>query len=330
MDEAVPVATATGVRVLDARHLHLDRHGPVDAPRPPVLLVPPPAAPASCYHLRPGLSLRDHLVTRGHPVHALDHGPITRADRDLGFTRLVDEVLPTAIRTAADDLGRPVVPLGWSIAGTLTLFALAAHPDLPVAGAVTIGAPFDYGEVPHLRPLQLVGRITGGRVGATAGRLAGILPAPVVQATYRGMAAGRELTRPVWRLRQRLAGNADRLAHADAIERFTREMPAYPGAFFVRLWADLMVRNEVADGRLRIGDRIVDLADLPAVPVLAIGGLDDTITPLGSASHLTDLLPHVRFETAPGSHLGLLTGTTAPDTTWRHLGGFLDDVDAGR
>lgn len=318
--------SAEGVRILDDRHLHLARHGPVDAPKVPVLLVPPPAAPASCYHLRPGLSLRDHLVERGHAVHTLDHGPISRSDRDLGFTRLVDEVLPTAVRAASDDVGRPVVLLGWSIAGTVGLFTLAAHPDLPVAGVVAIGAPFDYSEVPHLRPLQLVGRLTGGQVGATAGRLAGILPAPLVQATYRGMAAGRELTRPVWRLRQRLAGNTDRLAHADAIEQFTREMPAYPGAFFVRLWADLMVRNRVADGRLRIGDRIVDLGDLPDVPLLAIGSPEDTITPLASAAHLTDLVPRVRLETAPGSHLGLLTGTSAPATTWRHVDAFLDEV----
>ena len=159
MPETAPV-TAAGTRVRDDRHLHLDRHGPVDAPRVPVLLVPPPAAPVSCYHLRPGLSLRDHLVERGHPVHVLDHGPISRRDRDLGFTRLVDEVLPTAVRAASNDLDRPVVPLGWSIAGTLTLFTLAAHPHLPVAGAVAIGAPFDYGEVPHLWPLQLVGRLT--------------------------------------------------------------------------------------------------------------------------------------------------------------------------
>lgn len=313
-------------RVVDRRHLHLDRHGRPDAPRVPVVLVPPPAAPSSCYHLRPGLSVRDHLVERGHVVHALDYGRITRDDRDLGFTRLVDEVLPDAIRAAARDADRPVAVLGWSIAGTLTLFTLAAHPDLPVTGAVVLGAPFDYTHVPQLRPLQLAGRITGGRVGATAGRLAGILPAPLVQATYRGSAITRELTRPVWRLRQRLAGNHDRLAHADAIEQFTREMPAYPGAFFVRLWADLMVRNEVVDGRLRIGARLVSLDDLPDVPVLAFGSHDDAITPFGSAAHLADLVDRVELATVPGSHLGLLTGTSAPDTTWPRVDRFLDGL----
>ena len=319
---------SAGVRGLDQRHLLLDRHGPADATGVPVLLVPPPAAPASCYHLREGLSLRDHLVAAGHVVHTLDFGPITRDDRDLGFTRLVDTVLPGAVRAAARDAGRDVVVLGWSIAGTLVMFTLAAHPDLPVTGAVLVGAPFDYTRVPYLWPLQWAGKVTGGRVGATAGHLAGILPAPLVQATYRASAAGRELTRPVWRLRQHLAGNHDRLAHADAIDRFTRAMPAYPGRFFARLWGDLMVRNEVADGRLRIGDRIVDLADLPDVPVLAVASDQDAITPLASAAHLTDLVDGVQLATAPGSHLCLLTGTTAPTTTWAHVDGFLTDLHA--
>lgn len=319
--------TAT-VRILDQRHLHLDRHGPLDAPGVPALLVPPPAAPSSCYHLREGLSLRDHLVEAGHVVHVLDFGPITREDRDLGFTRLVDTILPTAVRAAARDTHRDVVVLGWSIAGTLAVFTLAAHPDLPVVGAVVVGAPFDYARAPYLWPLQWVGRVTGGRVGATVGHLAGILPAPLVQATYRASAPGRELTRPVWRLRQHLAGNQDRLAHADAIDRFTRAMPAYPGRFFARLWSDLMVSNEVADGRLRIGDRTVDLADLPDVPMLAVASDEDVITPLASAAHLADLVDDVQVATAPGSHLGLLTGTTAPATTWTHVDGFLADLDA--
>jgi polyhydroxyalkanoate synthase subunit PhaC len=35
----------------------------------------------------------------------------------------------------------------------------------------------------------------------------------------------------------------------------------------------------------------------------------------------------VRFETAPGGHLGVLTGRRARTTTWTHLDAFLDDLD---
>ena len=55
--------------------------------------------------------------------------------------------------------------------------------------------------------------------------------------------------------------------------------------------------------------------------------------PPGSAFHVADLLtssPQVRCETAPGGHLGVLTGRTARDTTWRLVQDFMTDVDIER
>jgi hypothetical protein len=37
--------------------------------------------------------------------------------------------------------------------------------------------------------------------------------------------------------------------------------------------------------------------------------------------------PHVRLETAPGGHLGVLSGRKASSTTWRYLDEFLRDID---
>ena len=37
-------------------------------PRAPVLLVPPLAAPATCFDLRRGCSLAEHLLSLGYPV----------------------------------------------------------------------------------------------------------------------------------------------------------------------------------------------------------------------------------------------------------------------
>jgi hypothetical protein len=48
---------------------------------------------------------------------------------------------------------------------------------------------------------------------------------------------------------------------------------------------------------------------------------------------VADLLtapPEVRVETAKGGHLGVLTGRSARDQTWRHLDNFLRDHDARR
>src|ERR687893_374127 len=51
----------------------------------PVLLVPPLAAPASCFDLRRGCSLAEHLLTAGRPTYLLEYGEIEFADRGLGL-----------------------------------------------------------------------------------------------------------------------------------------------------------------------------------------------------------------------------------------------------
>ena len=62
------------------------------------------------------------------------------------------------------------------------------------------------------------------------------------------------------------------------------------------------------------------------VPVLSVAGRGDGIAPIAACHHLESLLPHARVElaTAPGGHLGVLTGRAAAGTTWQMLDAFLD------
>src|SRR3954466_2367658 len=80
----------------------------------PVLLVPPLAAPASCFDLRRGCSLAEHLIALGYPTYLVDYGPISFSDRALGLEHWVEDVLPQAIRAVSEDAGGvPVQPVGW-------------------------------------------------------------------------------------------------------------------------------------------------------------------------------------------------------------------------
>jgi polyhydroxyalkanoate synthase subunit PhaC len=67
--------------------------------------------------------------------------------------------------------------------------------------------------------------------------------------------------------------------------------------------------------------------------VLAIGGKSDMLAPVKAVHHAGTLLPNspdVRLETAPGGHLGVLTGRSAIRSTWIFLDEFLPDYDIGR
>jgi polyhydroxyalkanoate synthase len=55
------------------------------------------------------------------------------------------------------------------------------------------------------------------------------------------------------------------------------------------------------------------------------------LVPVEVAHHVGQLLPNspmVRMETAPGGHLGVLTGRSAVGTTWAMIDDFLDKQSA--
>ena len=101
-------------------------------------------------------------------------------------------------------------------------------------------------------------------------------------------------------------------------------MHAYPGRTFGQLYHRFFRVNDLADGRFTTEERTLELADV-RVPVLAIAGRGDGIAPVAACHHVAAVLPGttVRLETAPGGHLGVLTGRAARRTTWAWLDAFL-------
>ena len=79
---------------------------------------------------------------------------------------------------------------------------------------------------------------------------------------------------------------------------------------------------------MSLGDREIALSNIK-VPVLSVAGSSDVLAPKAAVHHVADLLPNsplVRLETAPGGHLGVLTGKSAIRTTWVFLDEFLAET----
>lgn len=291
--------------------------------RPPVLLVPPLAAPASCFDLRRGCSVAEHLLAAGHRTYVVDYGPIAFGDRNLGIEHWVDDVIPRAIEAVSADAGGGQVQLvGWCLGGIMALL-VAAGSEQPIRSVAVVASPFDVTEVPLVAPLRPLANVAGGAVGTLAYKLLGGAPAPLVKRMYRLAGFDKYVMKPLT-----LATNLDDrdfLAQVEAVDAFTGNMLAYPGRTFGQIYHRLLRRNDLADGRIDLGGRTIDLADI-TVPVLSIAGEGDGIAPRRAVHHVADLLPNapeVRIATAPGGHLGVLTGRAARSTTWRLLDEFL-------
>jgi len=128
----------------------------------PVLLVPPLAAPATCFDLRKGCSVAEHLLESGLPTYLVDYGPISYSDRALGLEHWIDEVIPNAVNDVAEDSGESVQLGGWCLGGIMSMLAVAAHQELPVRSVALIASPFDFERVRLMAPIRQLGKLTGG------------------------------------------------------------------------------------------------------------------------------------------------------------------------
>jgi polyhydroxyalkanoate synthase len=311
----------------------LYRYRPVEGVAPaggePVLLVPPLGAPDFAYDLRRGGSLVEHLVTTGHPVYLVDHGPKSFADRRLGMEHWVDDVVPWAARVTAEDAGPDVHLVGWSLAGIFSALAVAGAvvggDPLSVRSLSMIGSPFDISAVPFVAPLRPLAAVAGGRGLSAVYRVIGSFPAPLVSAAFQLTAVDKLVTKPLTVLSR--LDDSDALAQIEAVDHLMNNMHGYPGRVFGQIYHLMLRNNDLADGQLALSGRSIPLAAVD-VPVLVVAGRNDVIAPLGAVHKVVGLLtgaPEVRFETAPGGHLGVLTGRNARTTTWSYLDEFLAD-----
>ncbi len=295
------------------------------ADRAPVLLVPPLAAPASCFDLRRGCSMVDHLIQRGHPTYLVDYGPIAFSDRELGLEHWVEEVIPRAITIASRDSGGALVnPIGWCLGGIMTLLAAAGDPKLPMRSIVLVASPFDFTKVRMAAPVRRLAKLTGGALITGVYRTLGGAPAPLVSLGFRATGLQRYLTKPLFLLEH--LDNRETLAHTEAVDDYMAHMFAYPGRTFGQLYHQFFIVNELAEGKIELDHRTLSLADVKQ-PVLVVAGEADVLAPKEAVEAVTHLLPNaakVRYETAPGGHLGVLTGRSAVRSTWSSIDGFLD------
>ena len=154
--------------------------------------------------------------------------------------------------------------------------------------------------------------------------------APLVRRGYQIAGIVKYVMKP-WTMLSN-SGDRDLLAQIEAVDAFTGRMHAYPGRTFGQLYHRFFRTNDLADGRLELTTRTIDLADA-TVPLLAVAGEGDGIAPVAACHHLGDLVPNVRslrMETAPGGHLGVLTGRASRATTWGMIDELLEAPEAGR
>ncbi len=303
-------------------HRYLPVNGPLTGD--PILLVPPLGAQSACFDLRRGNSLTEHLLIKGHPTYLVDYGEIGLRDRDLGIEFWVSDVVPNAIRKVSEDAGgKPVHLIGWCLGGLIALLTTAAYSELPIKSVAMVASPFDLSKHQMIAPLRSAGKYTGGRVIGTGLKVLGGVPAAIVGPLFKATSLTVYLKKPITLIKRR--DDREFLAQVEAVDGLMNSMLAYPGRATLQVYQRLVQQNDLADGKVQGPNKLVDLADV-RVPVMNVAGTSDVLVPVAVAHHVGELLPNspeVRLETAPGGHLGVLTGRSSPATTWAMIDDFL-------
>jgi polyhydroxyalkanoate synthase len=291
----------------------------------PVLLVPPLAAPALCFDLRRGCSVAEHLVEGGRRLYLVDYGTVSFSDRRLGLEHRIDEVLPRSIQAVSKDAGgKPVHLVAWCLGGIMSLLTHADRPDLPIASIATVAAPIDMTAIPLIAPIKPLADLTNGWILTPVYRVLGGAPRSLVKRVFQLSSFDKMVTKPYAVLSH--LDDRDFLAQLEAVDRFTDNMIAYPGRTFGQMYHRFFRSNDLADGEVDFGGRRISMREVKA-PVLVVAGKGDGIAPERAVHKLVEVLDNageVRFETAPGGHLGVLAGRGARTTTWAYLDDFLD------
>lgn len=277
--------------------------------RHPILLVPSLINRHYVLDLRPGKSMAEWLVARGHDVYCIDWGTPGPEDRYIDLETVVDRYLGRAVRVTTRLSGARPHLVGYCMGGTLAAVYAALHPDA-IASLVTLAAPIHFEDDGLLAKWSKTPTFdVEALVDAT-----GLVPWQLLQSSFH-------MLRPTSNL-MKVVNLVDR-AWSDpfldgffALETWANDNVSLPGAFYKSWIIDFYRDDRLWHGTLSVGGREASLDRITA-PVLAISFEQDTIAPPASCEAIVERVSGPsKIARLPGSHIGGTTSSAAAKNLW--------------
>jgi polyhydroxyalkanoate synthase len=275
--------------------------------RTPLLFIHSLVSRSYVVDLVPGNSFVETMIDRGFDVFLVDWGEPDALESGNTLETYTDGYIPTIVREVQRLSGAPDVNLfGYCFGGVLSLLALAGHPDLPVRNLAVMATPVDFQHMGPMTTMMQEGRIEPTDLLDATGNV----PADVMLNSFRVLAPTGDMIGYV-NLWQNMWNDDFVAAHQVMTQWATDHIP-FPGAAFCQM-ADLFSRqNLLATGKVPLGGRTVDLADI-TVPFLSILGEKDHIVPPDGVGPLPRLVGSADVEELrlPAGHVGVIAGRAA-------------------
>ena len=284
------------------------RRGPDVRYAPPVVIVHSLVSRSYILDLRPGSSMVEYLVNAGLDVFMLDWGVPDELDADNGLATYVDGYLPRALAAVRRETGcRDVTLAGYCLGGLMAALYAAGRDDAAVRNLVLMATPIDFDEMGSMVAALREGRLSAEDLIDTTGNV----PAEALYSGFYMLAPTTEIAQKATLLEN--LWNDQFVEGFQAMAQWSRDHVPFPGAAF-REVAELLVReNALMSGRIRVGDRVVDLGRVRGEVLVAMAERDNVV-PSGATEPALAIVGDPARRHAlrlPGGHVTFGTGRSA-------------------
>ena len=277
--------------------------------------------------LRPGKSVVSHFVQGGFDTYNLDWGIPSDGDRFLDMEDYVEGYLGQAVDCLRERSGQDQVNiLGYCMGGSISAMYTALHPDR-VKNLILMAAPVDWTSKEHLlakwtdRDVFDVDKLI---------EVYGNAPAELLQGSFL-------LLKPVSTLVEKYFSFYENMEDEKfledffAMETWLNDNIPVAGEMFRQFVKYCMQENLLIQGRLRIGQRRVDLKNIQC-PIMNLTAQQDHLVPPQQSLPFNDAVGSTDRKSInlAAGHIGLAVGSKAQRELWPKVVDWLGERSTKR
>jgi polyhydroxyalkanoate synthase len=287
--------------------------------RVPLLLVMATTNKCDIFDLAPGQSLIGFLLGQGYDVYVMDWNAPTREESTLTIESYTLDFIPDCIRRVQQDSGVDEVTLvGYCMGGVLATIHTALHAGGPVKNLVCFTTPIDMTKMTLFQAMSDKRHFDVDRLVNSLGNVPPemIISAFSAQRPVSNLAAQVRLWDNMW--------NDQYVKGYRMMDRWAAETLPLAGDYFRQTVKQLLWKNALHEGTLRIGGRRVELKNI-TVPLLHVIAKYDHLVPPECAAPLVANVGSTDKEEImlPGGHVSLVAGPNAVKRMWPALDQWL-------
>ena len=287
---------------------------------PPVVIVHSLVSRSYILDLRPGNSLIEYLTNAGLDVFLLDWGAADELDADNDLARYVDFYIPRAVAAVKRESGADEITLvGYCLGGVLTALYAAGYEAAPVRNLILMATPIDFDQMGAMVAFLREGRLNAEELVDDTGNV----PADVLYSGFYMQAPTTEIAQKATLLDN--LWNDEFVEGFQAMGQWSRDHVPFPGALFRELVEELVRKNVLMTGAIRVGDRKIELANARGNVLNAMAERDNVVPPAAVEPVMNLIGDPARREELrlPGGHVTFGTGRSAVKHTMPRLTGWI-------